>query len=585
MGAKQFFTMGLAVCFAAVGVSANYMPDITHILDKQSGVVFEDAKDEYVPEAVVNRVAELDRIALPAYNGQEGAVIFAENNGYILRQGDNEISSYTFVTDDGEELTAATENGTLTFTNSYGAAVTNFDINYEHIVYDTYGDIHTPNGVLRRTSERPQEQSVEELVSLINKDTECFKALDEYISGGSLPDDYSTPNELVDEINALYLEIDGYMGYVNSYEDDEIKDKLKAVIEQLEEMTVTVNTSSPTQGGDVELNMNKLIILDSVLTNSLEQKGISVSQSGDDSSSPDDDDSDETTATTKKTTTTTKKKATTTTTKKTTKKKKTTTTTTAQQTQPQQTQVQTQAQTQAPATTTTQRPVVTVTTTTQPRYTVSEFSKTIYALNDGVFYEQPALTSTVRGNFQKYYNAACTGLTSNGYYRILIDGYTLYAPKSDFSEDPNTTVITTKAPTIKTGSINKYTKEMLTYINALRKEHGVAPLEGLELLDTAADIRAKELKTLFDHNRPDTSKYKTVYDQVGLSWHSIAENITYAMNTTYKVEDAFNNWKNSQGHLNNMLNPDFKYMAIGYYSYTDKSGNDFNYWEQLFYTP
>ncbi|MCR5816328.1 MAG: hypothetical protein K6F91_05570, partial [Ruminococcus sp.] len=404
MGAKQFFTMGLAVCFAAVSVSANYMPDITHILDKQSGVVFEDAKDEYVPEAVVNRVAELDRIALPAYNGQEGAVIFAENNGYILRQGDNEVSSYTFVTDDGEELTAATENGTLTFTNSYGAAVTNFDINYEHIVYDTYGDIHTPNGVLRRTSERPQEQSVEELVSLINKDTECFKALDEYISGGSLPDDYSTPNELVDEINALYLEIDGYMGYVNNYEDDEIKDKLKAVIEQLEEMTVTVNTSSPTQGGDVELNMNKLIILDSVLTNSLEQKGITTSpSSGDDNSSPDDDnDSDKTTTTTGKTTTT-KKKTTTTTTKKTTKKKKTTTA--EQQTQPQ----QTQAQTQAPATTTTQRPVVTVTTTTQPRYTVSEFSKTIYALNDGVFYEQPDLTSTVRGNFQKYYNAACTG--------------------------------------------------------------------------------------------------------------------------------------------------------------------------------
>jgi hypothetical protein len=48
---------------------------------------------------------------------------------------------------------------------------------------------------------------------------------------------------------------------------------------------------------------------------------------------------------------------------------------------------------------------------------------------------------------------------------------------------------------------------------------------------------------------------------------------------------AFDNWKNSQGHLNNMLNPDYKYMAIDCYSYTDDNGDDFTYWEQLFYTP
>ena len=261
MGAKQVFTMGLALCFAAVGVSANYMPDITHILEKQSGVVFEGANDEYTPEAVVNRMAELDRISLPAYQGSSGAEIYAENNGYALRSGDETLASYTFMDDSGELVTASVEDGKLTFTNSLGAQITNFDINYEHIIYDTNGDIHTPSGILRRITDTPADQSVEELVSLINKDTECFKAISEYIDGGELSiDGFGTADDVVGEINSIYLGIDAYSGFVNSYSDDDVKDKLKAVITQLEEMTAAVNMTPPAPGSGTELNLNKLII-------------------------------------------------------------------------------------------------------------------------------------------------------------------------------------------------------------------------------------------------------------------------------------------------------------------------------------
>ena len=581
MGAKQVFTAGLALCFAAVGVSANYMPDITHIFEQQSGVVFDGANDEYAPEAVVNRVAELDRVALPAYEGRSGVCIYAQDNGFVLKDGDEQLDSYTFTDDTGELITASADGGNLVFANSSGVPITDFYINYEHIIYDTNGDIHTPSGILRRITEMPKEQTIEELTELIGKDTESFKSYVSVISGEDSADGL-TAEDLVADINSYYLEIDKYAGFVSSYGDEEIKEKLTAVTAQIEEMTAVVNTASAS-GGDVaeQLNMNKLIILTSVLNNTLEQKGVVTAAAGGDDDEPAVTDKSSGGEGGKATSKTTKKKTTTTTTKKTTKKK---TTTTADE-QPQQTQAQTQQQTQAPATTTARRPVVTVTTTTAPRFTVKEYSKTIYAIKAGSFYEQPDLTSTVRGSFEKYYNAACTGETSNGYYRILINGYTLYAPKSDYSEDPNSTIITTTAPKIKTGNINKYTKEMLTYINALRKEHGIDPLEGYEVLDNAADIRAKELKTLFDHTRPDGTGYKTVYDKVKLKWSRIAENITYGMNKTYTVADAFDNWKNSQGHLNNMLNPDYKYMAIGYYSYTDKDGNDYNYWEQLFYTP
>ena len=586
MQSKQFFTVALAACFAAVGVSGNYMPDITHNLDKQSGMVFEGTNDTYVPEAVVNHINELESISLPPYNGSAGVSVSAENNGYVLRSGDRTVNSYSFADDTDRVLTATVEDGKLTFTDEYGAVVTNFTIQGQQIIYDTYGDIHTPLGVLRRNTEVPKEQSVGELVQLFEKDTNNFKLIDELVNGGTLEgSDFSSPEELVSEVNSTYLEIDGYSGYISSYSDDDVKEKLQAVAAQLEEMTVAVNTQPPSQGSGPELNMNKLIILTSVLNNTLEQKGIPVKtpDSGTDKQDPESTETT-TTTTTKKTTTTTKK--TTTTTKKTTKKKTTTTTTTtAAETQPPQTQAQTQQQTQAPVTTTAQRPVVTVATTTLPRFTVKEYSKTIYAVKAGILYEQPDLTSANRGSYEKYYNAACTGETSNGYYRLVVNGYTLYAPKSDFSEDPSSTIITTKAPEIKKGNINKYTKEMLTLINALRKEYGVAPLEGYEILDNAATIRAKELGKLFEHNRPSGDKYKTVFAEVGLSYHAIAENITYGMNKTYTVAEAFENWKNSQGHLNNMLNPDYKYMAIGCYSYTDDNGDDFIYWEQLFYTP
>lgn len=597
MQAKQYFTAALALGFAAVGVSGNYMPDITHLLQEQSGVVFDGATDEYVPGAVVNRVAQLDRITLPSYEGSERAEIFAENNSFALRQGGEVIDSYTFMDDNGELMTASVNDGTLVFTNSDGTVVTDFYIGYEHIVYDVNGDIHTPGGVLCRTTETPREQSVEELAAMLDKDVGYFKALDEYIGGGELDETvYGTPDELVANINSLYLDIDKYSGYVSSYNDDEVKEKLQAVMSLLEEMTAVVNTSPCTQGSGTELNMNKLIILSSVLNNTLEQKGITVQpEQGSESGSDDTDISDSTTTTTTKKATTTKKSTTTTTKKKTQKKTSSTTEMTGAETQPQATQQVTQQQTQQqttqpPVTTTVRKPVVTVTTTTAPRFTIKEYSKTIYALRDGKFYDQPDLTSEYRGSFEKYYNASCTGETSNGYYRLAVktsqgNYVTVYVPMSDFSTDPNTTLITTTAPKIKTGNINKYSKEMLKYINALRKEYGIDEVKGYETLDKAADIRAKELKTLFEHTRPDSTKYSTVLKQVGINGGRSGENITYGMNTSFTVEEAFNKWKSSQKHLENMLDPDFKYMSIGYYTYTDKDGNDYNYWVMLLYTP
>ena len=70
MQAKKYLSAALAVGFAAVGVSANYMPDISHVLEAHSGVVFDGEADEFTPQAVVNRVTELKSI-----EGDEEAII------------------------------------------------------------------------------------------------------------------------------------------------------------------------------------------------------------------------------------------------------------------------------------------------------------------------------------------------------------------------------------------------------------------------------------------------------------------------------------------------------------------------------
>ncbi|MBR1384644.1 MAG: CAP domain-containing protein, partial [Ruminococcus sp.] len=421
-----------------------------------------------------------------------------------------------------------------------------------------------------------EDLDIQSLLDVIDEDTEAFEALQQYVSTGKLDTvKYTSVNALVNKINEHYYELDRYNAFLEEYPDRDVAEKASAVITELEALTAQINTDTPVYNDEksgeepYSLNTNKVTILKNVLVTQLENKGLVTTVQT----------TTTTRAATKATTTTTKKK----TTKKTTKETTTTTTTTTpmQQTAP----PETTTTTAAPVITTTPAPVVTAATTPKPSYTITECNKTIYALQDSVFYDQPDTSSDVRGSCTKYYNANCTGETDNGFYRVVVDGFTLYAVKAAFSDDPQSTVVTTKPVKLDNGSVNKYTKEMLKYINALRKEVGVDPLEGYETLDEAADQRAKELKTLFDHTRPNNKSFTTVYGEFGLKYGSVGENITYGMNKTYEVADAFENWKNSPTHYANMTNPDFRYMAIGYYTFTDKDGNDYNYWEQLFYTP
>ncbi len=121
-------------------------------------------------------------------------------------------------------------------------------------------------------------------------------------------------------------------------------------------------------------------------------------------------------------------------------------------------------------------------------------------------------------------------------------------------------------------------QQILALCNQYRAENGITNMLTLDpVLTAAADIRVKELVTLFSHTRPDGSECFTVLDDLGYSYYRAGENIAGGY---VDVADVMNGWMNSEGHRDNILDPRFNKIGIGYYVAPD--GQYYFYWVQLF---
>lgn len=116
--------------------------------------------------------------------------------------------------------------------------------------------------------------------------------------------------------------------------------------------------------------------------------------------------------------------------------------------------------------------------------------------------------------------------------------------------------------------------EVLNLVNAERARVGVAPLRLADDLQYAADIRAREIISYFSHTRPDGSDCFTVMRNRGRTW---GENIAAGH---VSAQETVEQWMNSQGHRENILNPRFRELGVGY-AYEDYSTYH-HYWVQMF---
>lgn len=121
--------------------------------------------------------------------------------------------------------------------------------------------------------------------------------------------------------------------------------------------------------------------------------------------------------------------------------------------------------------------------------------------------------------------------------------------------------------------------EMLDFINASRKEAGVAPLAFNYMHYDCAYIRGQEIKQVYSHDRPNGKSFMTVLTDNGFSIpNRIGENIQRGEN--YGTEGAHIIFMNSPGHKANILWEE--YTSVSIRVFIDESTNKYYVVENFF---
>lgn len=127
--------------------------------------------------------------------------------------------------------------------------------------------------------------------------------------------------------------------------------------------------------------------------------------------------------------------------------------------------------------------------------------------------------------------------------------------------------------TVNNSPNSDFAEEVVRLINEERKKNGVKPLAIDNTLMDSAYTRSTELKTSFNHKRPNGNQGYTMALELGYS--TVGENIAAGQPSPEEVVSA---WMSSAGHRSNILNPDFTDTGVGCYI----SDDGWIYWAQLF---
>lgn len=126
---------------------------------------------------------------------------------------------------------------------------------------------------------------------------------------------------------------------------------------------------------------------------------------------------------------------------------------------------------------------------------------------------------------------------------------------------------------------------ILELTNDLRAEQGASVLSENEALERAANIRAAETAESFSHTRPDGREFYTVLEENEVQYTYLLAGENLAMGT-YHLDDKqmaaflFDGWVESEGHYENMIQPEYQEIGIGVYY-----DGEFLYLVQTFGTP
>ena len=120
-----------------------------------------------------------------------------------------------------------------------------------------------------------------------------------------------------------------------------------------------------------------------------------------------------------------------------------------------------------------------------------------------------------------------------------------------------------------------YIAKVVTLVNEERAKNGLSALTYDSTLQSAAQVRAKEIVSSFSHTRPDGTYYSSVLKEFNVSYRRSGENIAWGQKTPEEVVTA---WMNSSGHRANILNANYNKIGVG----CNISASGPIYWSQLF---
>lgn len=119
--------------------------------------------------------------------------------------------------------------------------------------------------------------------------------------------------------------------------------------------------------------------------------------------------------------------------------------------------------------------------------------------------------------------------------------------------------------------------QLFAELNQYRAGLGLKALVYSKTLEAAADAQAQDLyeRGFFAHINPDGEDPGMRAVRAGFCHKYVGENLAAGQVTVLQVMQA---WKDSPSHNLNMVDPDYTYVGIGYY--TDPTGR--RYWAQEF---
>ena len=132
----------------------------------------------------------------------------------------------------------------------------------------------------------------------------------------------------------------------------------------------------------------------------------------------------------------------------------------------------------------------------------------------------------------------------------------------------------TSKPGNNVSSESQYISEVVRLVNSERAKEGLAALQMDSSLNSAAQVRAKEIVTSFSHTRPNGSNCFTALSEAGIKYNGSGENIAYGQKTPAEVVNA---WMNSAGHRANIMSTKFTKIGVGCHN-----SNGTYYWSQFF---